>query len=183
MRFEWHLQHSQLAGDGEHFLDGLEGFDDGVLDLALPAALGVQPVIRTPEAANTGQRDAIDARRAVEFDYRRSGAPITRRRVHPWALLLRRGRWYVTGYDLDRDAPRVFRLSRVVGRVRPTGPADVVQVPADHDPSAMIAAATEGTTDTVEARVTVTPGRGWALRRWVSAPASGAAPSAAASPA
>ncbi|WP_374929521.1 helix-turn-helix transcriptional regulator [Kytococcus sedentarius] len=139
-----------------------------------PAGLGVQPVIRTPEAAFTGLRDAIDARQAVEFDYRRSGAPITRRRVHPWALLLRRGRWYVTGHDLDREAPRVFRLSRVVGAVRATGEAGVVQVPADHDPSAVIAAATEGATDTVPARVTVTPGRGWALRRWADEVTPGA---------
>lgn len=164
---------STAAQRALHKITALEPDEDPSGD-ALPAALGVQPVIRTPEAAFTGLRDAIDARRAVEFDYRRSGAPITRRRVHPWALLLRRGRWYVTGHDLDRDAPRVFRLSRVVGRVRPTGPADVVQVPADHDPSAMIAAATEGTTDTVEARVTVTPGRGWALRRWADEVTPGA---------
>lgn len=130
------------------------------------AVLGVQPVIRTPEAAFAGLRDAIGSRRAVTFDYRRSGAPVSRRHVQPWALLLRRGRWYVTGFDADRDAPRVFRLSRILGPVRATGPAGAVQVPADHDPSAMIAAATRGATDTVGARVTVTPGRGWGLRRW-----------------
>ncbi len=134
-------------------------------DAAEPASLGVQPVIRTPEAAFAGLRDAISERRAVTFDYRRSGAPVTRRQVQPWALLLRRGRWYVTGFDADRDAPRVFRLSRIVGAVKPVGAAGAVTVPADHDPSAMIAAATGDSADTVEVHVTVTPGRGWSLRR------------------
>lgn len=141
---------------------------------ARAASLGVQPVIRTPEAAFTGLREAIAARRAVTFDYRRSGAPVGRRRVQPWSLLLRRGRWYVTGFDTDRDAPRVFRLSRIVGPVRATGPAGAVQVPQDHDPSAMITAATRDASDTVDAHVTVTPGRALRLRRWADEVTAGA---------
>ncbi|WP_462417543.1 helix-turn-helix transcriptional regulator [Kytococcus sp. Marseille-QA3725] len=166
---------ASLSSAGERALRkistlGPEGVPEDTGEAAddAPAALGVQPVIRTPEAAFSGLRDAIAARRAVTFDYRRSGAPVSRRRVHPWSLLLRRGRWYVTGFDLDRDAPRVFRLSRVVGAVRATGRAGVVQVPADHDPSAMIVSATQGRPDAVEARVTVRSGRGWALRRWAT---------------
>ena len=33
-----------------------------------------------------------------------------------------RNRWYVVGHDRDRDAPRLFRLSRVSGPVELTGP-------------------------------------------------------------
>ncbi|WP_141494656.1 helix-turn-helix transcriptional regulator [Kytococcus schroeteri] len=157
------------AADGAVPGDEAPGTDaDGPTTPASPA-LGVQPVIRTPEAAFGGLRDAIAERRAVTFDYRRSGAPVSTRRVHPWALLLRRGRWYVTGFDLDRDAPRVFRLTRVVGPVRATGRPGVVEVPADHDPAAMIDRATQGRPDTLAATVTVAPGRGVALRRWADA--------------
>jgi proteasome accessory factor B len=37
------------------------------------------------------------------------------------------GRWYVAGLDTDRDEPRLFRLSRIVSEVTPTGaPGDYV---------------------------------------------------------
>ena len=42
----------------------------------------------------------------------------SRRRLQPWGVVCWRGRWYVVGHDLDRDATRCFRLSRVVGAVR-----------------------------------------------------------------
>jgi proteasome accessory factor B len=45
----------------------------------------------------------------------------------------RHGRWYVAGYDTDRDAARVFRLSRIEGEVGFTGPAGSVIVPEGTD--------------------------------------------------
>jgi predicted DNA-binding transcriptional regulator YafY len=45
----------------------------------------------------------------------------------------RHGRWYVAGYDADRDAARVFRLSRIEGDVRFSGPAGSVIVPEGTD--------------------------------------------------
>ena len=33
----------------------------------------------------------------------------------PWGVVNRHGRWYVAGHDADRDAVRVFRLSRIEG--------------------------------------------------------------------
>jgi proteasome accessory factor B len=44
-----------------------------------------------------------------------------------------RGRWYVVGHDRDRDAPRCFRLSRIVGDVRLLGKPGAVHRPADTD--------------------------------------------------
>ncbi len=35
------------------------------------------------------------------------------RRVHPYRLQFERGRWYVTGFDLERGARRSFRLDRI----------------------------------------------------------------------
>jgi proteasome accessory factor B len=45
----------------------------------------------------------------------------------------RRGRWYVVGQDTDRQAERVFRLSRIEGMVGFTGPAGSVTVPPGTD--------------------------------------------------
>lgn len=39
------------------------------------------------------------------------------RRVQPHRLQFERGRWYLSGHDLERDAHRSFRLDRIDGRV------------------------------------------------------------------
>lgn len=61
-------------------------------------------------------RATIDRRR-VEFGYR--GGRL--RTVDPWRMALRRGRWYLVGRDVDRDEPRLFRLSRISSEVRTLG--------------------------------------------------------------
>ena len=43
------------------------------------------------------------------------------------------GRWYLVGFDTDRDAERVFRLDRVIGTVRKVGPRRAYDVPPDTD--------------------------------------------------
>lgn len=67
---------------------------------------------------------AIHDRRLVTFDYR--GEP---RRVHPWRLLQRKGRWFLLGFDLDREAPRHFKLSRFTSRVSTRGRFDAYAIP------------------------------------------------------
>lgn len=44
------------------------------------------------------------------------------RRVHPYRLQFERGRWYVTGFDLERDAKRSFRLDRITDGVHSGDP-------------------------------------------------------------
>ncbi|MEM1333103.1 MAG: WYL domain-containing protein [Actinomycetota bacterium] len=70
-------------------------------------------------------RSAIATRSPIEFDYPVGPATTetTRRRVHPWGVLLRGGFWYVAGHDADRDAKRTFRLDRVVGTIEVGAPA------------------------------------------------------------
>ena len=60
---------------------------------------------------------ALDVRRPIAFAYSSSSGEASRRRVEPYALLHRRGQWYVTGRDLDRDAVRSFKLSRIEGPI------------------------------------------------------------------
>ncbi len=58
----------------------------------------------------------------------------SRRRLQPWGVVCWRGRWYVVGHDLDREATRCFRLSRVVGAVRVTGAPGAYEPPAERRP-------------------------------------------------
>jgi proteasome accessory factor B len=65
------------------------------------------------------------------------GAPLLRN-LEPWGVVCRRGRWYVVGQDTDRTAERVFRLSRIEGPVRFTGPPGSVAVPPGADVRAAV---------------------------------------------
>jgi proteasome accessory factor BC len=58
---------------------------------------------------------ALTERRRLHFDYRAATGAVTRRVVEPWGLASRRSLRYLTGYDVDRAAPRVFRLDRISG--------------------------------------------------------------------
>ncbi len=61
----------------------------------------------------------------VRFGYREA----TIRHVEPWRMVLRRGHWYLLGFDRDRDDARVFRLSRISSPVVDDGPAGSVTRP------------------------------------------------------
>ncbi|GGT06626.1 helix-turn-helix transcriptional regulator [Nonomuraea spiralis] len=83
--------------------------------------------------------DAVRDRRVVRFDYRASGSETVRARtVEPWGVVSRRGRWYLAGFDRDRDAPRAFRLSRIAGQVTAVGRPGTVEVPHGVDLRAMV---------------------------------------------
>ena len=75
---------------------------------------------------------AVRARVVVRFDYENAGsivyradaaeaAPPPPRRVEPHHLVVSHGRWYLVGWDLDRDDWRIFRADRVAPRT-PNGP-------------------------------------------------------------
>jgi predicted DNA-binding transcriptional regulator YafY len=56
---------------------------------------------------------AAAGREAVIFTYRRPGGPPVERRVDPYAVYYRDGRWYLVGYCHLRCAFREFRVDRV----------------------------------------------------------------------
>jgi proteasome accessory factor B len=95
---------------------------------------GIEPRVHTGEAAFGPLWEAVMARRPVTFSYRaagRSGAQ--QRKLEPWGVVNRHGRWYVAGHDMDRDAVRVFRLSRIEGAVSFSGPPGSITVPPGTD--------------------------------------------------
>jgi proteasome accessory factor B len=140
------------------------------------AIVGVDPRVKAAEPAFAALWAAVRDARPVRFTYRSShaGRP-QQRRVEPWGILSRRGRWYVVGHDRDRAAPRVFRLSRIVGDVRLDGPRGSVVVPDGVDVRAHLHAVLSELPDEPhgKARIRVRDGAGYWLRRRATAVAPG----------
>ncbi|MBO1750414.1 WYL domain-containing protein [Actinotalea sp. BY-33] len=100
---------------------------------------GLSPRMHPAGPALVPLLDAAQERRRVQFTYRAaSTGEVRRRRVEPWRIVAARGGWYLVGHDLDRGAPRVFRLSRIDGSVRTLGAPGAFEVPADADPRALV---------------------------------------------
>lgn len=134
---------------------GVETDDDSLV--------GVEPRIRAAEPAFAPLYAATRDRAPVAFRYRkpRDQSPAARR-LQPWGLANRGRWWYVVGHDLDRDDARVFRLSRIHGGVRRTGPAGSYRIPEGLDLHRMVAG--PGTVDTRRAVLRVRNDRCAALR-------------------
>ncbi|NEA36435.1 WYL domain-containing protein [Streptomyces sp. SID13031] len=68
---------------------------------------------------------AVRAREVLRFDYASPDAPagewVPPRKVEPHHLVTWGGRWYLVGWDLDRNDWRTFRVDRMLPKT-PTGP-------------------------------------------------------------
>jgi proteasome accessory factor B len=130
-----------------------------------PLPEGLQPRADSAGVALPVIADAARQGRRLRFDYRgASEASAAARRVEPWGIVWWRGRWYLAGQDLDREAPRVFRLSRIVGEPIAEGAAGTVVVPDGLDLTALVSSFDTGTAD-AQARLRVRRRRGIGLRR------------------
>ncbi|RNL86823.1 helix-turn-helix transcriptional regulator [Halostreptopolyspora alba] len=127
------------------------------------AAPGVTPVLSTDEPAFLPIWQAVRDRRPVRFDYRKPGAEVAPRHLEPWGVVNVCGRWYVAGYDRDRRAQRVFRLSRIAGEVTVVRSERPVEVPDGVDIRSVVRA--QGTEAERVARLRVRANTGHALRR------------------
>ncbi len=97
---------------------GLRKLRAGGVDVDEAALSLLEPHLATSEPAFEPLFDAVTSRQSAEFDYRRPGDPTSnRRRLEPWGIVSWHGHWYTVGMDLDRQAPRMFRLSRIEGAV------------------------------------------------------------------
>jgi proteasome accessory factor B len=123
-------QHASLASATTQGLRKLRAGGVPVDDSAVSV---LEPKLAADEPAFEPMFDAVTTRRPVEFDYRRAGADATsRRRLLPWGVVSWHGHWYTVGLDQDRDAPRMFRLSRIEGQVS-VGEPNSYEVPEDLD--------------------------------------------------
>lgn len=81
--------------------------------------LGVAPQLGITEPAAPALRRGVEELLVARFDYRLPDRPAPLgRRVAPLGLHRADGRWHLIAHDLDREADRVFLLSRIVGEVR-----------------------------------------------------------------
>ena len=127
------------------------------------AVAGLSPRLHPAGPALAPLLDAAHERQVVTFTYRTASTGEVRgRRVEPWRLIASRGGWYLVGFDRDRQAPRVFRLSRIEGTVRVVGEPGAFVVPPDADPMALLDVAQRGETRT--AWLAVATDRAGALR-------------------
>ncbi|MBO0768092.1 MAG: WYL domain-containing protein [Solirubrobacterales bacterium] len=89
-----------------------------------------------PDALATLAAACRDAQR-VRFSYMTGDQRDTRRLLDPAAVVYSGYRWYLAGFDLDRDAWRTFRLDRITSAVRVEGRGQRRVVPGG-DPAAYI---------------------------------------------
>src|SRR3954447_10490025 len=130
-----------------------------------PLPEGLQPRLEATSAAFPALAEAVHDGRVVRFDYRTAaaGEPSTRT-VEPWGVVWWHGRWYLVGHDRDREAIRVFRLSRIDGEPVAVGEHGVVHRPAEVD-LATIVAAYDAAAPTSVAKIRGRSGRCLGLRK------------------
>jgi proteasome accessory factor B len=154
-------QSAQLAGAAQSALVKLRAAG---VEVDQTRGLQIQPRLDAGEPAFEPCYTAARDRRELVFDYRRPAAEkASRRHVQPWGLVAWHGRWYLVGHDLDRQAPRVFRLSRVTGTPKVVGEPGAFEPPPDLDLAAVVAGQETGEEHLVVVRVR--PGTAIGLRR------------------
>ena len=126
---------------------------------------GIEPRL-TGEAAFGPLWESVRDRRPVTFAYRAAGrSEPQQRHLQPWGVVNRHGRWYVAGHDRARDAVRVFRLSRIEGKVEFSGPRGSVSVPDGTDVRELVAEWDSHPVERQAAVLRVRAGAGYGLRR------------------
>lgn len=139
------------------------------LDETGPGRRAIEPGTAARRLASANFADAlhhINAREAIGFTYHKPGQSGRKVRLEPYALLSRGDRVYLFGFDLDRQARRTFRLSRVEGRIAKLGgrePGDY-DIPEDFSPQLALQASSEMAV-VAEAKLTIRAHRADPLRR------------------
>ncbi len=89
------------------------------LDVELDrSAIGIPPQIHTREPSFAPLHECVTNGIVVKFMYAKPGdsTPMLRT-VTPYAVIFHEHRWHLVGFDHDRDAERIFLLSRITSTV------------------------------------------------------------------
>jgi proteasome accessory factor B len=155
----------QHAGLASATSDALVKLKAGGVEVDREALNVVQPQLAVDEPTFEVIWDCLRTRTPVTFEYRTSSSTsVTQRHLQPWGVATYRGRWYVVGFDTDREAPRLFRLSRVQGDVRRDGKPGAYVVPPDTDLGELTSALAPAPQD-LTARLLIRAGAALGLRR------------------
>ncbi|MEU5372896.1 WYL domain-containing protein [Streptomyces sp. NPDC005951] len=157
-------QQARLAGAASGALQKLRAAGMPEAEDAYEVHSALEPRIPVHEAAFEPLMLACRDRRPVTFDYRKANsARSEQRQVEPWTLECWRGHWYLAGWDRERGAERVFRLSRITGKVRSRAGAFSTEVP-DVVTVRETVESWAGETATRTARIRLRAGAGYPLR-------------------
>ncbi|MEU4922420.1 WYL domain-containing protein [Streptomyces parvus] len=157
-------QQARLAGAASGALQKLRAAGMPEAEDAYEVHSALEPRIPVHEAAFEPLMLACRDRRPVTFDYRKANsARAEQRQVEPWTLECWRGHWYLAGWDRERGAERVFRLSRITGKVRSRAGAFSEEVP-DVVTVRETVESWAGETATRTARIRLRAGAGYPLR-------------------
>ena len=92
----------------------LSGPESAPIEMAMTASAGGRELSQRLAKIET----AISRRKTIQFSYYTMERDATAdRKVDPYHLVFRSGQFYLIGYAHERDAVRVFRLSRIQGKV------------------------------------------------------------------
>lgn len=164
-------EHARLA---EATSEAVRKLSAAGVELDVAALDLVQPRLGADEPSFDVFLEAAQERAPVVFQYQRGTAPATTRHVQPWGVVRSSGRWYAVGFDTDRGAERVFRLSRVRGEVRRDGAPGSYDIPEGTDVRAIAGRLAPEPTE-LHAVVLVRPGTGHPLRRGAASVETGVA--------
>lgn len=126
--------------------------------------VGLAPRLTETTGLSDHLIDSITERRTVTFDYRTGGSgQVSTRTVQPWRVAVRSGAWYLVGQDVDKNAPRVFRLSRFESKIKAARNAAPYVVPTHVDVDELLGRRVEAPTKT--ATLAIRTDRAQVLRR------------------
>ncbi|MFN8150036.1 MAG: WYL domain-containing protein [Solirubrobacterales bacterium] len=92
----------------------LSGAESAPIEMAMTASAGGRELSQRLAKIET----AISRRKTIQFSYYTMERDATAdRKVDPYHLVFRSGQFYLIGFAHERDAVRVFRLSRIQGKV------------------------------------------------------------------
>ncbi|HYI56762.1 MAG TPA: WYL domain-containing protein [Microlunatus sp.] len=119
-------QHASVAESTQSALAKLRaaGVEPDTSQLA-----ALEPSVQAREESFEPLWTAVLDRVRVSFTYRGGD----RRTLEPWGMTASKGRWYVIGRDTDRQATRMFKLTRITDKPRRVSKVGAYQVPDDLD--------------------------------------------------
>lgn len=120
----------------------------------------LEPSVQAREEAFEPLWTAVLDRVRVSFTYRGG----EKRTLEPWGMTASKGRWYVIGRDTDRQATRMFKLTRITDKPRRVSKVGAYQVPDDLDLRTLARSLDPGEPNR-SATIAVRAGKGPTLRR------------------
>jgi len=120
----------------------------------------LEPSVQAREPGFETLWNAVLDRTRVGFTYRDG----SHRTLEPWGMTASKGRWYVIGRDVEREATRMFKLSRITDAPRRISKPGAYQVPDDLDLRSL-ARSLAPREPTEHALLAIRTGRAPALRR------------------